>query len=69
MNWTHATVGVGATSSTAWLTTLMTGWHGLDSDHAAACAGLVTLVGAAVLTLAWRVVLHNWPWLAGTPAA
>lgn len=65
MNATHATVGVGTTTATVWLTTLLTGWHGLDSDHASAMAGLVTLVAGGIAVVAGRIALHYWPWLVG----
>lgn len=63
MNSTHITVGVGATTATAWLTTLLTGVHGLDGDHAAAMAGLLTLALGAVGGIAGKITAHYWPWL------
>lgn len=42
MNATHAAVGVAAGSVTGALTTLLTGWHGLDAAHASAAAFLIT---------------------------
>lgn len=63
MNSTHVTVGVGTTTATVWLTTLLTGWHGLDGDHAAAMAGLITLGSGAALAIIGRVTAHYWPWL------
>lgn len=57
MGASHAAMGVGAGGATAYLTTLLTGFHGLDADHAAAAAGLMTMVA----TFAF-VILHNrWP--------
>lgn len=69
MNSTHVSVGVGATTATAWLTTLLTGWHGLDGDHAAAMAGLITLGGGALIAIVGRIVQHNWPWMLGSQPA
>lgn len=61
MEASHAAVGVGTTASTAWLTTLLTGYHGLDSDHAAAAAGLITLIVGALAGL----LQNKWPQLFG----
>lgn len=41
MNSTHAAVGVGSISAMDALTTLLTGFHGLDGEHAAALAWLI----------------------------
>lgn len=65
MNSTHATVGVSATTATAWLTTLLTGWHGMDSDHAAAAAGLIVLVCGGMLGLGFTVAKSRWPTVFG----
>lgn len=63
MNSSHVSVAVGATTATAWLTTLLTGWHGLDGDHAAAVAGLATLAIGAIGTIVGKITQHYWPWL------
>lgn len=65
MNATHATVGMGTTTATVWLTTLLTGFHGLDADHAGAMAGLITIIVGGIGMVAGRIVAHNWPWLVG----
>lgn len=66
MTSTHVTVGVGTTTATVWLTTLLTGWKGLDGDHASALAGLITLGAGALMVIVGRVTAHYWPWLYGT---
>lgn len=69
MNSTHVSVGVGTTTATVWLTTLLTGWKGLDGDHASALAGLITLGSAAAIAIVGRVTAHYWPWLYTADAA
>jgi hypothetical protein len=65
MNATHAAVGVSATSSVAMLTVLLTGFHGLDADHAAAAAWLTTTaLGGAGMLAAWFV---KWKWPSAPP--
>jgi hypothetical protein len=48
MSASHATVGIGATSAMAALTTLLNGFHGMDSDHASAAAWLLITGGGAI---------------------
>jgi uncharacterized membrane-anchored protein len=61
MNASHVTVGTGAISATAWLTTLLTGFHGLDGNRAAAAAGLICFViGGIGMALNWYVQ-RKWP--------
>jgi hypothetical protein len=48
MSASHATVGIGATSAMAALTTLLNGFHGIDSDHASAAAWLLITGGGAI---------------------
>lgn len=61
MNSTHGLVGVGATSATAWLTTLLTGFHGLDADHAAAAAGLIVMGAGAIYSAVSWLIKWKWP--------
>ena len=61
MNSTHATVGIGATSSMAALTTLLSGFHGLDGEHAAAAAWLIVTGAGACYALAAWFVAWKWP--------
>lgn len=68
MGSTHVALGVGTTTATAWLVTLLTGWHGMDGNHAAALAGLITLGGGALLAIVGRITAHYWPWLYGADA-
>lgn len=65
MNSTHVTVGVSATTATAWLTTLLTGWHGMDAEHATAAAGLITLVAGGVIGVGSTFVQAKWPAIFG----
>lgn len=68
MNSTHAAVGIGGTSAVAMLTVLLTGWHGLDADHAAAAAWLIaTGVGAIYGMAAWFIA-WKWPSVPPLPA-
>jgi hypothetical protein len=56
MSASHATVGIGATSAMAALTTLLNGFHGMDSDHASAGAWLiVTGAGAIYAGVQWWI--------------
>ena len=56
MDNTHAAVGVSATSASFALTTLLTGFHGLDGGKAAALSWLiVTGAGGLWLGVAWYV--------------
>lgn len=60
MNSTHVTVGTASISAMAALTTLLTGWHGLDTDHAAAAAWLICMaVGAIYAGTVWFI---RWRW-------
>ncbi len=60
MNSTHATVGVTATASMAALTTLLSGFHGFDAEHASAAAFLiVTGLGGLGMLAAWFI---SWKW-------
>lgn len=68
MNSSHIATGVGASTATAWLTTLMTGWHGMDGDHAAAAAGLITLGGGAVIAIIAKICQAKWPNVFGSKA-
>lgn len=63
MNSTHAAVGVGSISAMDALTTLLTGWHGLDADHATAAAWLVCAVAGAIYTGTVTFVRWRWPTL------
>jgi hypothetical protein len=59
MNSTHAAVGVGSISAMDALTTLLTGWQGLDGAHAAALAWLLVfaaggLGGAMSWFMQWK---------------
>jgi hypothetical protein len=61
MNSSHVSVGTGAISAMAALTTLLTGFHGLDADHAAAAAWLIcAAIGGAGALIAWYVQ-RKWP--------
>jgi hypothetical protein len=56
----HAAVGIGSGTIIMWLTTLLTGWHGLTEAQAGAAAGLLTAAGGSVyLLVAWFV---SWKW-------
>lgn len=68
MDATHGAVAIGTTTVTAWMTTLLTGWNGLTDAKAAAISGMLTLGASTVALFGSRVVLHYWPWLAGTAA-
>lgn len=60
MDSTHATVGVAGISGMAALTTLLTGWHGLDGDHASAAAWLICAgFGGAGALISWFI---KWKW-------
>lgn len=67
MNSTHATVGIGATSAMAALTTLLDGLHGLPSDKAAAAAWLVVTGGGGIYALVVWWVQWRWPTLPPLP--
>jgi hypothetical protein len=61
VNSTHVTVGTGAISAMAALTTLLTGFKGLDADHAAAAAWLIcAAVGGIGMIVTWYVQ-RKWP--------
>lgn len=65
MNASHAAVAGISTAFTAYLTTILTGYHGLDAAHAAAWSGLcVTLIGAVYALIAWWV---KWRWPSAPP--
>ncbi len=54
MNSSHVTVAAVAISAMAALTTLLTGFQGLDADHAAAAAWLIcAAVGGIGALVAW----------------
>lgn len=61
MNSTHAAVGVGTASAMDALTTLMTGWHGMDGSHAAAAAWLLTAAVGAAYAAAIAFIRWKWP--------
>jgi hypothetical protein len=58
VNSSHATVGLGATTATVYLTTLLTGWHGHDASWAGAAAGMLVMAAGAVYAgAAWYIAL------------
>jgi len=61
MNSSHAAVGVGTASAMDALTTLMTGWHGMDGSHAAAAAWLITAAAGAAYAGITALVQWKWP--------
>ena len=64
----HAAVGVTASSITGYLTTLLTGYHGLDADHASAAAAIITIVGGSITMVAAKVAQAKWPSIFGSEA-
>lgn len=61
MNSTHATVGIGATSAMAAVSTLLDGFHGMTGQQADAAAWLlVTGLGAVYAMIAWYIA-WRWP--------
>lgn len=65
MDATHVTVGVTATSAMAALTTLLTGWHGLDAPHASAAAFLI-VTGIGGIGMAFACFI-SWKWPSAPP--
>jgi hypothetical protein len=61
VNSSHVSVGTGAISAMAALTTLLTGFRGLDGDHAAAAAWLVCAVIGGIGSLVTWYVQRKWP--------
>jgi hypothetical protein len=61
VNSSHVSVGTGAISAMAALTTLLTGFHGLDGDHAAAAAWLICAAIGGVGSLITWYVQRKWP--------
>lgn len=60
MNATHAVALTGGSAVMDALTTLMTGWHGMDTSHAAAASFLIVMVcGSVYAGLQWLV---HWKW-------
>ena len=56
MNSTHVTVATGAISGMAAVTIVLTGFHGLDAEHAAGWAWLIChAVGVVAMTVLWYV--------------
>ena len=61
MDSTHATVAVGVTSATDALTTLLTGFQGMDGAHAAAAAWLVVMAATGAYAVGQTIFNRVWP--------
>ena len=61
MNSSHAAVGVSATSAVAALTTILTGFHGLNGDQAAAWAWLIVTGIGGLGMVVTKLVVWKWP--------
>lgn len=65
MNSTHLAAGlggfVGGDQLFAALTTVLTGYHGLDADHAKALAYLILAAGVTVFSLATWFIRWKYP--------
>jgi hypothetical protein len=58
---THVVVGSATTSAMAALTVLLTGFHSLDADHAAAAAWLLVTAGGAAYATGVTLFNRFWP--------
>jgi hypothetical protein len=61
MNASHGMIGVGATSGMAMLTVLLTGFHGLDGDHASAAAWWILTGSGAIYAMVQWFIRWRWP--------
>lgn len=60
MNATHGIAVVGSGGAIDALTTLMTGWHGMDTAHAGAAAFLIVTGATGIGYLLQRSRIGNW---------
>lgn len=62
MNSTHGLVLTGTGATVAALTTLLTGWHGIDAAHAGAAAFLAFTGAAWISNALYTSRLGQWLW-------
>lgn len=61
MNSSHVAIGIGGTSALAALTTVLTGFHGINAEQAAAWAWLICNGAGALVGLGMALVNRFWP--------
>lgn len=61
MNSTHVAVGVGSISAMDAVTTILTGFHGLDAAHASSWAWLICAGGGALASTVLSFIKWKWP--------